>query len=123
MTGTSDVERWFGELDHPLPEAMQRARQIILGADPRVTETIKWSTPTFVYKGNIISFTPSKTTISLMFHKGAEIPGDHPLLEGDGRLVRTMRFTDVAGVETGRHDIERAVIAWCNWRDEETSHS
>jgi hypothetical protein len=55
-----------------------------------------------------------------MLHKGAEIPGDHPLLEGDGRLVRTMRFTDVAGVETGRPDIETAVIAWCNWRDEES---
>lgn len=118
MTGVSDVERWFEELDHPLSDAMQRARQIILGADPRVIETIKWSTPTFVYKGNILSFTPSKTAVSLMFHKGAEIPGDHPLLEGDGRLVRTMRFTDVTGVETGRTDIERAVVAWCNWRDE-----
>jgi hypothetical protein len=55
-----------------------------------------------------------------MFHKGAEIPGDHPLLEGDGRLVRTMRFADVAQVGTGRPDIERAVIAWCDWRDEES---
>jgi hypothetical protein len=53
-----------------------------------------------------------------MFHRGAEIPGDHPLLKGDGRLVRTMRFTDVTGIEAGRPDIERAVIAWCTWRDE-----
>jgi hypothetical protein len=117
VTGASDVERWFGELDHPLSEAMQRVRQIILNADPRVTETIKWSTPTFVYKGDILSFTPSKAAVSLMFHRGAEIPGHHPLLEGDGRLVRTMRFSDVADVETGRPDIEKAVAAWCNWRD------
>jgi hypothetical protein len=96
---------------------MQRAREIILGADDRVTETIKWSTPTFVYKGNILSFTPSKTGVSLMFHRGAEIPGDHPRLEGDGRLVRTMRFTDKNRVEAGRHDIETAVAAWCGWRD------
>jgi hypothetical protein len=120
VTGISEVDRWFGELDHPLSAAMQRARQVILSADPRVTETIKWSTPTFVYKGNILSFTPSKTAVGLMFHKGAEIPGDHPLLEGDGRLVRTMRFTDVAGIETRRPDIERAIVAWCNWRDEES---
>jgi hypothetical protein len=26
---------------------MRRARDIILGADARVTETIKWKTPTF----------------------------------------------------------------------------
>jgi len=61
-----------------------------------------------------------KDAVGLMFHKGAEIPGDHPLLEGDGRLVRTMRFTDVAGIETRRPDIERAIVAWCNWRDEES---
>ena len=85
---------------------MQRAHQVILSAHPRVTETIKWSTPTFVHKGNILSFTPSRTAVSLMFHKSAEIPGDHPLLEGDGRLVRTMRFTDVTGIETGRPDTE-----------------
>jgi hypothetical protein len=118
VTENSDVDCWFGELDHAISDAMQRARQIILDADPRVTETIKWRTPTFVYKGNILSFTPSKSAVGLMFHRGAEIPGDHPLLKGDGRLVRTMRFTDVTGIEAGRPDIERAVIAWCTWRDE-----
>jgi hypothetical protein len=112
-----DVDRWFRQQKPPSPEAMQRAREIILAADDRVTETIKWSTPTFVYKGNIISFTPSKTGVGLMFHKGADIPGDHPRMEGDGRLVRTMRFTDVEDVDGARDDIEAAVMAWCEWRD------
>ena len=49
---------------------------------------------TFAYRGNIASFNPSKHVLSIMFHRGAEIPGDHPRLEGDGRLVRTMRFAD-----------------------------
>jgi hypothetical protein len=57
-----------------------------------VTESIKWKTPTFAYHGNIASFNPSKRLLSIMFHRGAEIPGDHPRLEGDGKLVRTMRF-------------------------------
>ncbi len=117
MSEISEVDRWFEELDHPLAYAMQRARRIILGADDRVTETIKWSTPTFVYKGNILSFAPSKTAVSLMFHRGAEIPGDHPLLEGDNKLVRTVRFADLDGVEAGRPDIERVIAAWCDWRD------
>jgi hypothetical protein len=78
-----------------------------------VTESIKWKTPTFAYRGNIASFNPSKAVVSIMFHRGSEIPGDHPRLEGDGKLVRTMRFTGVEEVENGRADLEAVVRAWC----------
>lgn len=116
MNSNPDVDRWLDEKDHPLDAAMRRAREIILGADDRVTETIKWSTPTFVFEGNIASFNPSKRVISIMFHRGAEIPGDHPLLEGAGKLVRTMRFAGVEEVEARRGDLEAVIRAWCEWK-------
>lgn len=112
----TDVERWLDEADHPLDAALRRAREIILGADPRVRESIKWKTPTFSYKGNIASFNPSKNVVSIMFHRGAEIPGDHPRLEGDGKLVRTMRFGGLEEVEAGRADLEAVVRAWCDMK-------
>ena len=111
-----EVDRWFDEQDHPLDAAMRRAREIILGADERVTESIKWKTPTFAFQGNIASFNPSKNAVSVMFHRGAEIPGKHPRLEGDGKLVRTVRFADLDEVESGRADLERAIRAWCDWK-------
>ena len=111
------VDRWFEEAQHPLDAIMRRARDIILGADDRVTETIKWKTPTFAYKGNIASFNPSKNFVSIMFHRGSEIPGDHPRLEGDGKLVRTMRFTDLDQLEAGRADLEAVIRAWCERAD------
>ena len=114
MNRNPDVDRWFEERDHPLDAAMRRAREIILGADERVTESIKWKTPTFAFKGNIASFAPAKNAVSLMFHRGAELPGRHPRLAGDGKLVRTMRFTDLEDVEAGRGDLERAIRAWCD---------
>jgi hypothetical protein len=49
---------------------MQLARKLILDADSRVIESIKWKTPTFAYQGNIVSFNPSKKFVSLMFHRG-----------------------------------------------------
>jgi hypothetical protein len=109
-----DVDRWFEERDHPLDAALRRAREIILGVDERVTESTKWKTPTFAFQGNIASFNPSKSVVSIMFHRGAEIPGSHPRLEGDGKLVRTMRFVDLDDVEAGRADLERAIRAWCD---------
>lgn len=113
MNRNPEVDRWLDERDHPLDAAMRRAREIILGADDRITETIKWSTPTFVFEGNLASFNPSKKVISIMFRRGAEIPGEHPRLEGDGRLVRTMRF---GSVEEGRADLEAVIKAWCDSR-------
>ena len=107
-----EVEAWLVDRDHPLDDAMRLARDIVLDVDPRVTETIKWKTPTFEFKGNIASFNPTKNLISLMFHRGSEIPGSHPLLEGDGKLVRTMRFDDIDAVETKRDALEAAIRAW-----------
>ena len=51
-----EVDRWFAAAGHPLDATMRRAREIILGADGRVRESITWKTPTFAFKGNIASF-------------------------------------------------------------------
>jgi hypothetical protein len=99
------VDDWLDAAGHPLDATLRRAREIILGADDRVTESIKWKTPTFAFKGDIASFNPSKNMVSIMFHRGAEIPGDHPRLEGDGKLVRTMRFAGLDELESGKADL------------------
>jgi hypothetical protein len=111
-----EVDRWLAAADGPVGEMMRRAREIILETDGRVTESIKWKTPTFAYKGNIASFNPSKYLLSIMFHRGAEIPGTHPRLVGDGKLVRTMRFDGLEQLEAGRAELEAAVRAWCDWK-------
>jgi hypothetical protein len=116
MNRNPEVDRWLDDAGHPQDATMRRAREIILGADERVTESIKWKTPTFSFRGNIASFNPSKNLVSIMFHRGAEIPGDHPLLEGDGKLVRTMRFADLEELAAGQADLEAAVRAWCDWK-------
>jgi hypothetical protein len=116
MTRNPGVDRWLDDSAHPLDATMRRAREIIVEADGRVTESIKWKTPTFAFKGNIASFNPSKNVVSIMFHRGSEIPGDHPRLEGDGKLVRTMRFAGLEELEAGRADLEAAIRAWCDWK-------
>ena len=116
MNRNPEVDRWFDQEGHPLEAMMRRARDIILGADDRVTESIKWKTPTFAYRGNIASFNPSRHLLSIMFQRGSEIPGSHPRLEGDGKLVRTMRFANPDQLEAGRTDLEAVVRAWCDAR-------
>jgi hypothetical protein len=108
-----EVDAFVSELAHPLDDAIRAVREIVLGVDPRITETIKWKSPTFVFEGNIASIEPrSKRHVSLLFHQGAKLPGTHPELEGGGATVRYMRFADEADVARKRADLEAAILAW-----------
>jgi hypothetical protein len=82
-----------------------------LSADSRITESIKWSTLTFSYKGNIFSFNPPRKFVSLLFHTGALIPGDHPRLEGDTDTARVMRLADPDEVEADADDLTAVLKA------------
>jgi hypothetical protein len=120
MPANPDVDAWFDSYDNPMKPAVQRVREIILAADPRITESIKWKAPTFEYKGNIASFYPrARGHVSLMFHQGARIPGEHPLLEGEGSTSRTAKLAGLEQVEARRAELEDIVRAWCDYRDGE----
>ena len=112
-----DVDAWFAKYENPKKDVVLRIRDIVLDADPRIEETVKWQAPTFMYKGNLASFYPkSKEHASLMFHVGAKIPGKHPRLEGTGATSRVMKVATVAEANRAKRDIEAIVRAWCDWR-------
>jgi hypothetical protein len=113
-----EVDGWLASYENPMKPLVERVRDIVLDADERIGETIKWSTPTFVYKGNLASFQPrAKQFVSLLFHTGASIPGDHPLLEGGGDTARYARLENAADIEARRGELEAIVRAWCDARD------
>jgi hypothetical protein len=119
MPKSREVDAWFAKYDNPMKDVVQRVRELILAADPRISECIKWQAPTFTYEGNLASFFPkSKQHASLMFHQGASIPGRHPRFEGGGGTGRMMKFTGVADANAAKADLVRVVKAWCDWRDE-----
>jgi hypothetical protein len=113
----SEVDAWFEAYDNPMKAAMQRVREVIL-EEPRITECIKWKTPTFVYEGNMASFNPrAKKQVSLLFHQGASIPGDHRRLAGGGDVARYMTFADLADVEAAADELRAVTAAWCDAKD------
>jgi hypothetical protein len=114
----NEVDAWLAKYDNPMKPLVMRLRKIILGADKRITETIKWQTPTFVYEGNLASFQPrAKKYASLLFHTGASIKGNFPSLEGGEAVARYMRFADMAEVEKKAAELKRIVVAWCDQKD------
>jgi hypothetical protein len=113
-----EVDAWFEAYENPMKPVVQRIREVVLAADPRIDECIKWKAPTFTYRGNLASFYPkSKQHASLMFHQGAKIPGEHPRLEGTGDTSRVMKLADLEEVEAATPEIDAIVKAWCDWRE------
>src|SRR5688572_4352730 len=120
MPRSKEVDAWFARYDNPMKEVVARMREIVLAADSRIDECIKWQAPTFTFEGNLASFFPkSKQHASLMFHVGARIPGKHPRLAGTGDTSRVMKIGSVAEANAARADLERLVRAWCDWRAKE----
>lgn len=110
----SDVDDWFASKELPAEAALQRVRQVILQADPRMTEYVKYGTVQFAFSGDMANFVQTgKRTVSLMFHRGGKIEGSFPHMEGTGRAVRFMRFADVADVEAQADELTEVVRAWC----------
>ena len=101
---------------------MQRARQVILGADRRLAEYIKYGSVIFGYQGDFASFVQAKKkTVSIMFNRGAHIKGDFPSLEGTGPTARFMRFATVDDVDRHAAELARVAVAWCDQRDADTA--
>ncbi len=119
MNKNPEVDTYLEKKAHPLTEEIQRVREIILSVDDRVEETIKWQSPTFMYKGNIASyFMNAKKHVSLMFHKGASIKDDSGLLEGDAKEGRTAKFYGLEDIEEKKAALESVIWEWIRMQDE-----
>lgn len=104
--------------DHPLDAEIRRVREIILSTDDRVTEAVKWNSPTFIYKSNIASyFMNAKSHVSLMFHKGAMIEDPSGLLEGDGKEARSAKFYSMEDIEVKKPALEDVIREWIKMQD------
>jgi len=110
----NEVDDWFATKKPPAEPALQRVRQVILGADPRMTEYVKYGTVQFAFGGDMANFVQTdKKTVSLMFNRGGRIEGPFPHMEGTGRQVRFMRFADVQEVDARAEELAAVVRAWC----------
>jgi hypothetical protein len=114
MGKNPDVDAWFAEKRPVSAAAMQRMREVILDADPRMQEQVQYGTINFGFGGVMASVVQVKEPrVNLMFHRGAAMKGEFPHLEGEGRSPRYLRFADVAEVEAQADEIRALVRAWC----------
>lgn len=114
MKAGAEIEKWFATKKPPAEPAMRRVREVILSADPRLTEYMKYGSVHFGYEGDFVTFVQAdKKGVNLMFHRGARIPGRFPHLEGTHPSARFMRFAGIEEVEARADELQRVAVAWC----------
>jgi hypothetical protein len=107
------VDAWFTELDHPLKPVMLRVREVVLDADSRMSELVKYGTVHFECISGMASFVQVKDTgqVTLMFNAAGRLKGDFPHLEG--KSVKYLRFAGMADVHERQPELEELTRLWC----------
>ena len=119
MHKNEKVDQFFAKTDNPLKQEMEAVRDIILAANDKVTEDIKWAAPSFNYKDNLCTFNPrAKKFVNLTFHKGALINDTTGLLEGDAKEARVARFNSMEEVEAKKEALITVINAWVDLMDQ-----
>jgi hypothetical protein len=119
----SDVERFLAALDHPQRNAILALRAIILGADARIAESVKWNAPSFHTSEHFATFhLRAKTGVQVVLHLGAKPRPDATVRDSidDGASLLEWRspdralatFRDLADVEEKRAAFAAIVRQW-----------
>lgn len=121
-SNSDEVDAFMKKLKHPLKDATEELRKIILAADKNIGEEIAWNAPAFFYAGKLAPFNAKeykrhivvfnffkKDCLRLIFLKGANVP-DRGLLEGaytDGR--RLVLFHSLDEVKSKKKEMQAIV--------------
>jgi hypothetical protein len=120
-TEAASVEAFLASLDHPSKAEILALREIILGADPRIAEGIKWNAPSFRTSEYFATFhLRVKDGVQLILHRGAKkrdasafaIDDPESLLEWLGEDRASAKFRDLEDVEAHRSAFAAVIRQW-----------
>lgn len=124
MTKTSKVGAFIERWDLPKKLEVETLRAIILGADPRIKEEIKWNAPSF-FVNDSDHFATVKPrpleSVQIVFHTGAKIK-DSPIAvhidDPDNLLTWVTQdrcvatFNDVSDIQAKEASLASVVRQW-----------
>jgi hypothetical protein len=118
-----DVESFLDALRHPLKDAIVLLREVIRGAAPGISESIKWNAPSFHTSEHFATFHLRATdSVQVVLHRGAKPRADGgirgsiadptALLRWRDQNRAIVRFRDLADVQATRRALTTIVHQW-----------
>ncbi len=117
------VDAYMAALRHPRKTMIETLRQAVLSVDPRITECVKWNSPSFVleYDFATINLAPrANDVVLLILHRGAKHrPVTRPAIEDAQGLLRwhgddrcSIEFKDELDLKKKRAALLAVVKEW-----------
>ncbi|WP_373766052.1 DUF1801 domain-containing protein [Jeotgalibaca porci] len=100
MEHNDKVDQFIAELSPEQNSIVLKLREILANPSFDLTETYKWSSPTYENNGLVAYIKTAKAYVSLGFYKGFElVPFDSSeLLEGSGNTLRHLKFRSLEDI-------------------------
>jgi hypothetical protein len=117
------VTQFIDGLNHPLKEEITQLRQIILAANNKLSENIKWNGPNYRLEAQdriTMRVQPFKQ-VQLIFHRGAKVltqPPDRFIKDTSGLLIwkandrAVASFKTIREIESGRDALSGIINNW-----------
>ncbi len=108
INGTEQVNAYMNDLEHPLKAEIEITRNILLNANKKIQERVKWNAPSFYYKEDMATFNPrEKKHIHIVFHHSSIEGISSGILKGDYVGRRMVYLNNIEEVNTHRQELER----------------
>jgi hypothetical protein len=114
MPKVNQVNDYMEKLTHPFKTEIERLRNIILNANPKLEERVKWNAPSFYYIKDFAAFNlraKGYVQIIFIFYDGNMIE-DSSLLEGKWKDRREARFYGMDDIEAKKPALEQFINNW-----------
>jgi hypothetical protein len=122
MNINQEVEKYLENSNLFMQNEIEIIRKIILEANPKIQERIKWSAPSFYYKKDMAAFhNRAKNCVHLtfVFYDNKMIHNSNGLLEGEFKDRRFAKFYDIEDIENKKNDLINVVNQWVELIEEE----
>jgi hypothetical protein len=114
------VDAFMEALQHPLKAEIAAVRNIILRANNKMAERVKWSSPSFYYKDDFAAIHVGQQKfvhLILVFPRGL-IEDESGLLEGNFKDRRMAYFYSMQDVANKKSTLQRVVNNWIMLMDQ-----
>lgn len=100
--------------DHPLKAEIQELRKIIMAADPRLAERVKWNAPSYYFNVDLAAFNLRQTKfvqLIMLFPNGL-VADPSGIMLGDWKDRRELRFKDMNEVNSRKDALQEIIKNW-----------
>ena len=122
---TDEVEAFLRALEHPFKREILALREILLGADPSISEGIKWNAPSFRTSEYFATFNlRAKVKVQIILHLGAKkrdnttevtIADPETLLEWLATDRAAAGFSDLNDIEAKQSAFAQVIRQWIKY--------